>query len=355
MLPTLRGISICVCFALLGCQAPHTAGPSSVHSASESYLDYSDRDDRLNGGVRMVPIEKPKGSFEVWNKRVGNAPKIKVLLLHGGPGLTQEYLEAFDSFLPAAGVVYYYYDQLGSYYSDQPDEPELRELPRFVDEVEQVRQTRGLDADEFYLYRHSWGGMLAIEYALRRQDHLKGLIVSNMMSSIPAYNEYAERFFKETMDPEVLAALQAFESAQDYENPRYMELLYEHHYVEHFLRVPLEQWPEPVNRGFDHLNADIYVPMQGPRELGASGKLATWDRAADLDRITVPTLVIVARHDNMDPVYLEWMAQTVQRGRFLFCPDGSRCALYDDQQVYMDGLIRFLQDVDAGATALAVT
>ena len=81
-------------------------------------------------------------------KRIGNNPALKVLLLHGGPGATHEYLEACDSYLPAAGIeYYYYYDQLGSAYSDQPDEDSLWELDRFVDEVEQVRQALGLQRD----------------------------------------------------------------------------------------------------------------------------------------------------------------------------------------------------------------
>ena len=88
--------------------------------------------------------------------------------------------------------------------------------------------------------------------------------------------------------------------------------------------------------------------MQGPSELGASDKLVDWDRSADLGEIEVPTLVIGARHDTMDPAHMEWMAGAVQNGRYLFCPEGSHCALYDDQQIYMDGLIAFVKDVDAG-------
>src|SRR5271167_1280717 len=91
-----------------------------------------------------------------------------------------------DSYLPAAGIEYYYYDQLGSYYSDQPDFDDLWELPRFVDEVEQVRLALGLDATNFFLLGHSWGGVLAIEYALHYQQHLKGLVISNMMASFQA-------------------------------------------------------------------------------------------------------------------------------------------------------------------------
>jgi proline iminopeptidase len=312
------------------------------------YLDYTGRDDVLGGGVRLIPVATPKGTFRVWTKRVGNRPAMKVLLLHGGPGATHEYLEAFDSYFPAARIEYYYYDQLGSAYSDQPDEPDLWDVPRFVDEVEQVRQALGLDRENFYLYGHSWGGMLALEYALQHQRHLKGLIISNMMASIPQYNEYARAALMPGMDPAALAEIQRYEAAGEYDDPRYMDLLMEHHYVHHVLRLPAAEWPDPVQRAFKHINPAIYVPMQGPSELGASGKLVSWDRTADLGRIAVPTLVIGAAHDTMDPRHLAWMATAVQRGRYLACPNGSHMALYDDQAVYFRGLIEFIRDVDAG-------
>ena len=313
-----------------------------------NYHDNSGRADALSGGVRLIPIETASGTFRVWTKRVGNNPTIKVLLLHGGPGVTHEYLEAFDSYLPGAGIEYYYYDQLGSAYSDQPDAPELWEIPRFVDEVEQVRKALGLDASNFYLYGQSWGGVLAIEYALAHQENLKGLIISNMMASIPAYNKYAHEVLMPAMDPEVLAEIQSFEEAEDYGNPRYTELLLEHHYVDHILRMPLDEWPDPVNRAFERINHDIYIPLQGPSELGASGKLVNWDRTAELSNIHVPTLVIGAEHDSMDPKHMEWMAGAFPKGRYHHCPDGSHFAMYDDQQTYFEGLISFIQDVDAG-------
>ena len=321
--------------------------PSNL-TVSVDYLDNTGRDDLLSGGVKMIPIETPKGTFRVWTKRIGNNPTIKVLLLHGGPGVTHEYLEAFDSYFPSAEIEYYYYDQLGSYYSDQPDEPELWDLPRFVEEVEQVRQALGLGRENFYLFGHSWGGILAIEYALKYQQHLKGLIISNMMASIPAYNEYAETVLMPTMDQTVLAEIKEYEKTGDYENPRYMELIFEHHYVEHFLRMPLTEWPDPVNRAFKHLNKAVYIPMQGPSELGSSGKLVQWDRTADLDKIAIPTLVIGAQYDTMDPEHMEWLAGAVQNGRYLYCPNGSHLVQYDDQERYFEGLISFVRDVDSG-------
>jgi proline iminopeptidase len=86
--------------------------------------------------------------------------------------------------------------------------------------------------------------------------------------------------------------------------------------------------------------------MQGPSELGASGKLLEWDRTADLSRIEVPTLVIGAQYDTMDPEHMEWMANALPNGRYLYCPLGSHMDMYDDQETYFQGLIEFLKEVD---------
>jgi proline iminopeptidase len=315
--------------------------------AIASYLDYSGRDDVVSGGARMIPVNTPKGRFRVWTKRTGNNPDIKLLLLHGGPGSTHEYLEAVDSYLPAAGVEYYYYDQLGSGCSDQPDEPSLWELDRFVDEVEQVRRALGLDKDNFVLYGQSWGGILAMEYALSHQQHLRGLVISNMMSSVPDYNTYAQQVLMPDMDQDALAEIKSLELSGEIEDPRYMELLYEQHYVHHVLRMPVEDWPDPVQRGFDHTNPAIYVAMQGPSELGisADARLSHWDRSGDLGSIEVPTLVIGARYDTMDPAHMEMMASRLPQGRYLYCPKGSHLAMYDDQETYFEGLVAFLHDL----------
>jgi proline iminopeptidase len=312
-----------------------------------SYLDYSGRDDAFSGGARKIPVSTPVGTYKVWVKRIGNNPALRVLVLHGGPGATHEYLEACDSFLPAAGIEYYYYDQLGSGFSDQPDEPSLWELHRFVDEVEQVRRALEFERDSFVLYGQSWGGLLAIEYALTYQQHLRGLVISNMMASVPAYNEYAEQVLMPQLDQAALAEIKELEAKGDTANSRYMDLLMEQHYVNHVLRMPAEDWPEPVQRGFTHINPAIYVSMQGPSELGidANAKLAHWDRTEQLPSIDVPTLVIGAQHDTMDPAHMRMMADRLPQGRYLHCPDGSHLAMYDDQQVYFAGLIDFLRSL----------
>ena len=307
--------------------------------------------DRRADGVRMIPITTPKGAFRVWTRRVGDNPRVKVLLLHGGPGATHEYFAPCDRHFPAAGVEYIYYDQLGSAHSDQPDEPELWTIPRFVDEVEQVRQALGLDRDNFYLLGHSWGGMLAIEYALAHQEHLKGLVISNMMSSGPAYNAYAEQVLMPAMDQAVLAEIKHLEATGATDDPRYMDLLVPHHYEHHVLRRPAADWPAEVLRAFEAINQSIYVPIQGPSELGAGGVLLTWDRTADLPRITVPTLVIGAEHDTMDPAFMARMATLLPRGSYVNCPNGSHMAMHDDEAAWFAGILDFIASVERSVAA----
>jgi proline iminopeptidase len=335
-------VAVAVAFPARAADPPQAAKPTL-----ESYFA-SNEPGMRSGGVRRIPIKTPKGEFTVWTKRFGHNPRIKVLLLHGGPAATHEYFESFEGFLPQAGIEFIYYDQLGSAYSDQPKDDSLWTIERFVDEVEQVRIALGLGKDDFYLLGHSWGGMLAMEYALAHQQHLKGLVISNMMASIPDYNRYADQVLAKRMDPAVVKEVKDLVARGQYDSPRYMELLIPNFYVEHILHRPFEQWPDSVLRAFNKLNRDIYVTMQGPSEFGASGRLEKWDRKADLPKITVPTLVIGGRHDTMDPEHMKWIAGQVKNGRFLYCPEGAHMAMWDDQQAYFKGLLAFLQDVDAG-------
>lgn len=223
-----------------------------------------------SGGVALVPIHTPKGDFKVWTKRFGENPRIKVLLLHGGPGGTHEYFESFEGFLPREGIEFIYYDQLGSAYSDQPKDKDLWTVERFVEEVEQVRQALGLDRTNFFLLGHSWGGILAVEYALKYGSNLKGLVISNMMMSIPDYVRYANDVLAKKMPPAVLKEIDELEAKGRYDDPRYMELLLPNFYAKHVCRLP--EWPDPVRRSFvKHLNPEVYVLMQGPSEFRASG------------------------------------------------------------------------------------
>ena len=301
------------------------------------------------GGVQMIPITTPKGTFKVWTKRFGNNPKIKVLLLNGGPGATHEYFECLESFMPQEGIEFIYYDQLGCGNSDSPKDTSMWSLPRYVEEVEQVRKALNLNKDNFYLLGHSWGGILAAEYAFKYQQNLKGLIISNMMMSCPEYGRYAQNVLAKQMKPEVLAEVRQIEAKKDFANPRYMALLMPNFYAEHICRLPLDQWPEPITRSFAKMNQSLYVTMQGPSEFGVAGKLVNWDRTKDLPLLTVPVLSIGGKHDTMDPEHMRMIATKVKNGNALICPDGSHMSMWDDQKTYFPGLIKFLKSVDDGS------
>ena len=335
-------------FALLGGIAMVLGSAAAARPAHRAaapanpYLDVAGLPDAWSGGVRLVPIHTPKGDFHVWIKRNGHNPHLKLLLLHGGPGATSDYFAAFDTYLPAAGIEYYDYDQLGSGRSDHPDDDDLWTTDRFVSEVDQVRQAIGGDASNFCILGHSWGGILAMEYALAHPDKLKCVIISNMMASIPAYNAYAHQVLMPAMDPGKLKVIQALEANGKTEDPAYMAALIPAFYEQHILRRPAAEWPEPVNHAFAVLNRHLYVLMQGPSEMGASGRLENWDRFADLPRIEPPTLVISGKYDTMDPAYMAKMAHALPHGELL-ATNGGHMAMYDDQHAYFTGLVAFLK------------
>jgi len=326
---------------IVACNRPQTKNNISV----QDYFAPQDSGVQ-SAGVKMIPITTPVGTFKVWTKTIGNNPTIKVLLLHGGPAMTHEYMECFESFFPHEGFEMIEYDQLGSFYSDQPKDSSLWTTARFVEEVEQVRKALGLDKSNFYLLGNSWGGLLAMEYALKYQDNLKGLIICNMMASIPEYEKYNMKL-RSQMRRSLVDSLQAYEDKGMYDDTTYQSLVINEYYKQHLCR--LAEWPDPVLRTFKHVNNEIYVMMQGPSEFKTGGRLLHWDRSKDLSQIKVPTLIVGAHYDTMDPDYMKWMSTQVQQGRYLYCPEGSHLAMWDDQKHFYPGIIQFIKDVDGGS------
>ncbi len=321
---------------LAGCQP---TAPESDASGTCDYLNFEEPGPYEMAGIRMIELDN---GFKVWTKRFGNSP-IKVLLLHGGPAMTHEYMECFESFFPQAGIEFYEYDQLGSYYSDQPADTALWTIDRFVEEVEQVRRALGLNKDNFYLLGNSWGGMLAMEYAHKYQENLKGLIICNMTAGFDDYEVYNAKL-RNQLRPSLLDSLAAFEEKGDFQNPEYLDLVFTEYYSRHIFRG--EEWPEPVMRSFKHVNQAVYEYMQGPSEFVPGGILkgwTIWDRLPDL---RVPTLSVGAKYDTMDPAEMERISKTVQNGSYLYCPNGSHLAMWDDQQVFMKGVIDFIMKTE---------
>lgn len=288
-------------------------------------------------GIKMIPVVG--GKYKVWTKKVGSGP-VKVLLLHGGPAATHNYLEAMESFLPQAGIEMYYYDQLGCGNSDIPDDPSLWTLARYTEEVEEVR--RGLGLDNFVLYGHSWGGILGMEYALNYQQHLRGLVISNMCAGTKAYLKHTAEL-KQQLPPSTLARLTALEAKEDYDSPEYMKIMMEDLYPRILCRT--QPWPEPLDRAFRMLNEKIYVQMQGKSEFLVTGNLKDWERWDRLHEIKVKALTIGSRYDEMDAEDMHKMATLMANASYAYCPNGSHMSMWDDQDTYFRQLLGFLRTV----------
>jgi proline iminopeptidase len=290
--------------------------------------------------VVMVPID---GGYHVWTKRVGEGG-IPLLTLHGGPGFTHEIFEGLAAKLPARGIDVILYDQLGSYHSDQPQDPGLWTVERFTDEVEQVRS--GLGLDEVVLMGLSWGGMLAIEYALRYPQHLRGLVVVSMTASIAAYQRSVDAL-RDRLPPDVKRVLREHERAGLTEDPEYVTLVDEHLNRRHVCRVV--PWPESVQRMFRHAALAVYHTMQGPNEFVVTGTLASWDRWDDIGRISAPTHLIVGRHDTISVDDVREMTRRIAGATMTVCEQGSHFSMWDDPEAFEDALVRFVHTVGAGS------
>lgn len=278
--------------------------------------------------------------YRVWTKRMGDGP-IKILTLHGGPGCTHEYFECFENFFPKDQFQIILYDQLGSYYSDQPEDPSLWTVERFCEEVEQVRQALGLE--NFYLYGQSWGGLLAIEYSIKYQSHLKGVILSNITGSVESYITYLNQLRSE-LPQSVQDRLSFYEAKEDFLNPEYEKIMFEEVYSRHLCRI--KPWPESFLRAFSHLNTKVYQTIQGPNEFVVTGNFKDWNRWNDLHTITIPTLIISGRFDTMSPKDNERMKTLIPHSRLKICENGSHGALFDDQENYFQALLQFIADTE---------
>jgi proline iminopeptidase len=289
-------------------------------------------------GVRWIRLSS---GHRVWTQRVGRGTK-KVLILHGGPGFSHDYMDCFSDFLPKAGYEMYFYDQLGCGRSDRPDDATLWTLPRYLQEVEEVRTALGLD--RFIVVGHSWGGILGLEYALLHPERLQGFVLSSMTASFADFAAYTKQL-KESLPPAAREKLYRLEAAGLQASDEYGAILQNELYSRYICR--LNPWPAGLQRSFAIANGTIYNQMQGPNEFTITGNLKDWDRWADLPRLAVPTLVTGARYDEMNPESIRREAALIPGALLFVSETGSHLAMWDDQQAYFGALLSFLAGLGA--------
>ena len=294
----------------------------------------------LNVQEGFVPVED---GFRVWYRRIGGGAEhesIPLLCLHGGPGVPHDYLENM-SLMASEQRRVIFYDQLGCGNSDLPDDTLRWQIPRFVTELATVRKTLGLD--RVHILGQSWGGMLAIEYALTQPQGVESLVLANTTSSIPLWVAEANRL-REQLPLEVNAALLKHEADGTTDDQEYQDAM-QVFYDRHVMRV--RPYPEFVQRGFDRLSQPVYYTMNGPSEFHVIGTIKDWDRTDRLAEIHVPTLIASGRYDESTPTINEIIHKGIPGSEWIVFERSSHLAHAEEPELYMQTVLAFLAKVEA--------
>ncbi|MBM6863033.1 proline-specific peptidase family protein [Ligilactobacillus aviarius] len=297
----------------------------------------------MRQGTHIITLDN---GYHIWTHTEGQGD-IKLLCLHGGPGGNHEYWENFGEELADLGVEVTMYDQLGSFYSDQPDysDPKIAEkyltYDYYLEELEELRQK--LNYDNFYLIGQSWGGALAMMYALKYGQHLKGLIISSMVDNIDEYLEHINALREKTLTPEAVAYMKECEAKNDLDNARYQG------YVDVLNREYVDRkQPMAIRHLIPTMATPVYNAFQGNNEFVVTGKLKEWDIRDRMKDITMPTLLTFGEHETMPLKSAERMARDIPHARLETTPYGGHHHMIDNAPVYFAHLKRFLSDVENG-------
>lgn len=305
--------------------------------------------------MRTLPKTNPNGTrfieldngYKLWSQTQGEGD-IQLLTLHGGPGGTNEVFENFAQELAPYGVRVSRYDQLGSWFSDQPDfsDPKNREkflnIDYYLDEVEEMRQKLGLD--NFFLLGQSWGGVLAIEYALKYGQHLKGLILSSMIDNLDEYITSINAIRESMFSADEVQYMQQKEAEHDFQDAHYQELVSElgEQYLHH------QSDPQPRHL-ISTMGTAVYNYFQGDNEFVMVGALKDWDRRGYMQQIKVPTYLTFGGHETMPLSAAARMAEELPNSRLHITPHAGHGQMLDNPEDYFTNLGEFLRDVNDGS------
>jgi len=274
--------------------------------------------------------------YRLYWKSVGDpGPRGTVLALHGGPGMTHDYLLSLND-LAGAGYRIVYYDQLGCGKSDLAREPEEYSVERDTEDLELLRRALGLG--RVHLLGSSYGGLLAIAYALAHPEGLRTLISASGLASVPLTVREMQRLKGELPAP-IRDTLARWESTGDYGQPEYLAAVQEF-YHRHVCR--LDPWPRELQYTLDHVSLPKYGRMNGPNEFTIVGTIRDWDVTRRLGEIHVPTLVTAGRYDEVTPTVARSIHQGIPRSEYRLFEESSHLAFWEERPRYMATLVDFL-------------
>ncbi len=290
-----------------------------------------------------VPFQGYRTWYRVAGELAGPSGKLPLLVLHGGPGFPHDYLEDLAS-LADDGRPVVFYDQIGCGKSDHPDDDALWTMATFVEEVAAVRDALGLE--RVHLLGHSWGGWLALEYALDRPSGLASLVLASSGASLPAFATETRRL-KESLPADVQEVIDRHEAEGTTDDDAYTEATMAY-YTQWVCRLDLP-WPEHLMRSFNNLNEEIYGTMQGP-EWNVTGKLKDWDVSARLGELDLPVLVTSGRYDEVTPALVQPLVDGIRDAESVVFEKSAHFAMAEEPDRYREVLDSFLGQVEAGAS-----
>ena len=277
----------------------------------------------------------------VWFSWLGGREGVPTLVLHGGPGAGNEYLESLTSRLARVRPVVIF-DQLGCGRSDRPNDDSLWTLDRAVSEVDAVRAALGLDY--CHLLGHSWGGWLSIEYVTRGTHGIGGLVLGSCSASMPQFVSEVNLLIDRMPEPH-RSALVELGAQERYADPRYASAL-DAFYRRHLCR--LDPWPDVLVRSMEQEGENrAYELMAGPNDLVVTGSLRSWNRDRDLHAIEARTLVACGRHDEVTPACSETLSAGIRDAQLVIFEESGHLAHMEQPDEYAEAVNSFLDEVDA--------
>jgi len=274
----------------------------------------------------------------LYYKSFGKPVKGSVLCLHGGPGLTHDYILPLAD-LASFGYRVVFYDQLGCGKSELPKDVGLFTVERAVEEVEGVRQN--LELGKINVYGSSYGGLLAIAYALKFQKNIRSLITTGGLANVPFCISEMQKM-KASLPAETLRVMAEYEEAADYGNPEYQKAMQEF-YHRFFCRLP--DWPKELIYSLEHASPTVVMTMNGPTEFTIVGGVRYWDVSDQLGKIKVPTLVTCGRYDEVSPKEAMRIHNGIKGSKFEVFAYSSHLAMWEEREKYVNVLRTFLDSV----------
>lgn len=275
--------------------------------------------------------------YRLFVESFGDSNESVILVLHGGPGVPHGYLIDLSG-LSRYGRRVVFYDQLGCGRSERPSDDGLFTVERYVEEVDGVRRALGLE--KIHLLGQSWGGMLALAYALKYQNNLRSLVVASGVDSVPLAVSEIGRLRSE-LPQEVRETMRRYEAAGDFKNPEYLDAAIEF-YKRHVNRV--RNWTREAVGGSEA--GRPYFLMWGPNEFVCTGTLADWDITDQLGRISAPCLVTAGRYDEVTLKVAESIHSHIPGSRLVVFERSSHQAMSEEKELYLQTVDSFLRRVE---------